>query len=440
MTSHQVQLLFVDIAAVLLLAKVFGAVAARLRQPPVVGEIVAGIALGPTLLHHTVVNSFFPSDVVTPLSALADVGVALFMFTIGLETDLGRLRARLPQALGTGLGSMLLPFAGGLVLACCLLRDPGRGPHAAFVVFIALSLSVTAFPVLARILADNGLTSSEEGLVAIAAAAVVDSSGWVALALVQAAMSLGSGSWRLVLLPLLVPLLFRLRPTVARFVLPGAAGAGPGKGRTAVALSGVLLAGAAGESMGLHFIFGAFLFGLVTPRGADEASLAFRADLLACCRQLAVLLLPLYFLVSGLQVDLSQFRARQLADLGAVLVVATGGKLVGGYLGGRCSGLSRRPAATVAALMNTRGLTELIFLGVGRQLGLLDRTLYSTLVLMAVITTVLTGPLLALLRRRGPQSGPRPRSGPRAQPVPKSADVPHRAAASASAAATGTPR
>ncbi len=414
MTSVQLQLLFVDVALILLLARGLGAVAARFGQPPVVGEILAGIALGPTLFHGALARTLFPTDIRPPLTALADVGLALFMFAVGLEMEGGVLRGRGRVAAGAAMGSTLVPFALGLGLGGYLLLDHHAAHRGAFVVFVGLSVSVTAFPVLARILADRKLAATDLGSVALAAAAAVDVAAWLALAAIQAVVGGGLQNWKIALtLPYLAVLLLVVRPLLRR-MLAGEDGEGPFAAHTfAVVLTGALASAAATEAAGLHFIFGAFLFGAVMPR---RGTAALRERYRERTGQAAALLLPVYFVTAGLSVNLGGLSGRDLADLAVIMAVAVVGKFAGTYLGARTQRLPPRPAAALGVLMNTRGLTELVILGIGLQLGLLDGRLYSLMVVMAVVTTVMTGPLLARVYTR-PVEVPRGARAPEPRPV-----------------------
>ncbi|WP_171166034.1 cation:proton antiporter [Streptomyces sp. I05A-00742] len=398
MTSHHIQWLFLDLALILVLARALGAVAARVGQPPVVGEILAGVMLGPSLLGDGPAGRLFPTDVRPFLTALANIGVALFMFTVGLELEHRALRGRTRVTAGASLGSTLVPFALGVGLAFYLLRGHHSDQRTAFVVFVGLSVSVTAFPVLARILSDRGLSRTEIGGLALAAAAVVDVVAWSALAAVQAAVG-GSGEhWRAALILPFAGGLLLLRPVLRRALGP----AGPDGALTsrafAVAVTGALLSAAATEAMDMHYIFGAFLFGAALPREGQDR---IREELAGRTEQLTTLLLPVYFVVAGLKVDLRGVGAEGIVELFVILFVAIAGKFLGTYAGARSQGLPGEASATLAALMNTRGLTELVILGVGLELGLLDGSLYSLMVVMALVTTAMTGPLLTLIGARG---------------------------------------
>ncbi|MGW7469039.1 cation:proton antiporter [Streptomyces xantholiticus] len=391
MDSHQAALLLFDLAFILVLAHGLGHLASRIGQPPVVGEILAGVLLGPTLFDGAVSDMLFPDHIRPLLGAMADVGVTLFMFGVGLEVERQALRGRGRTAVATGIGSTAVPFVMGIGLAYFLLRTHETDQKAAFIVFIGLSVSVTAFPVLARILTDRGLARTTIGGIALATAALVDVVAWAALAGVQASVGSEGRPWQVALvIPFAMVLVLFVRPWLRRWMT--AHGGRPATSWwLALVLIGALLCGAATEAMGMHYIFGAFLFGLIVP---SECGPALRADMMQHTRHVTAILLPVYFVVAGLKVDLRGFGWAESAELAVILLVAVAGKFGGTYLGARTAGLPGRPATALAALMNTRGLTELVILGVGLQAGLLDGRLYSLLVVMALVTTAMTGPLL----------------------------------------------
>jgi Kef-type K+ transport system membrane component KefB len=394
MTSQQTFTLMFDLALILALAHLLGALARRLDQPPVIGEILAGILLGPTLFHGALSRALFPVDVRPALTALADIGVVVFMFVVGLELDHTLVRGNRTRVVWVCVGSIALPLGLGTLLALHLWPDHHAPTRLGFVLFIGVAMSITAFPVLARVLRDRGMHRTEVGGVAMAGAALGDVAVWVLLAAVLACTD-GQQSWHILLvLPYLPVMLFGARPLLRRLVAARYADGRLTVGFLVLLVILVLVSGGLTEFFGLHFIFGAFFAGVIMPRQGTER---LRAEIRSRVGMVSgVLLLPVYFVVAGLSVNLSTVGVAGLGDLGLILLVAIGGKFVGAYLGSRAGGLPARSATTVGVLMNTRGLTELIILSVGLQLHLLDTSLYSLMVAMAVLTTAATGPLLRL--------------------------------------------
>ncbi|MEH0574673.1 cation:proton antiporter [Streptomyces sp. B21-108] len=399
MTTQQTTALLVGLAVMVLLARLLGALARRLGQPPVIGEVFAGIALGPTLFHGAISDALFPDTTRPLLSALAAVGVAIFMFIVGLEWDTTLIRGSGAIAPAVSISSVLLPFGLGTALGGYLMHDHGTGDKTAFMLFMGIAMSITAFPVLARILTDRGMTRTPLGVVALACASIDDVLAWSLLAAVVAISgSAGSDQWRILLaVPYLLGMAFVLRPALRQLARrQGSLRLTPTV--FACILAGLLLSAAATEWMGLHYIFGAFLFGAVLPRSGTAP---LRREVHDRLGQLsATLLLPVFFLVAGLKVDLSGLDASGLGDLGLILLVAVGGKFTGAYAAARLSRMPVRQSAALATLMNTRGLTELIVLNVGLQLGFIRQGLYSLMVVMAVVTTAMAGPLLAWILGR----------------------------------------
>ncbi|MDQ0937231.1 cation:proton antiporter domain-containing protein [Streptomyces turgidiscabies] len=395
-------MLLSDLAVIVGVARVLGALARRLRQPAVIGEILGGILLGPTLFDGEITSFLFPADVRPSLTTLANVGVCVFMFLVGLEFNRGLLRGQGRIAVSVSLSAVVLPFTLGALLALHLVAHHPTGDRLAFVLFLGTAMSVTAFPVLARILTDKGLIDTPIGGLALAAAAVDDVLAWSMLAAVTALAGAGGAPWQILLvLPYAAALVWIVRPLLARGARR-AATAGRPAGRLTARLTdaGVLLAVAAGlllsaratEWMGLHLIFGAFLFGIVMPR--EGASRLRRHAVPLVERLCSVLLLPVFFMVAGLKVDLSSMDATAFGELGLILLVAIGGKFVGAFVGARLNGVRPRHSTVLAVLINTRGLTELIVLTVGLQIGVLDQPLYSLMVVMALVTTAMAGVLL----------------------------------------------
>ena len=395
MSLNDVQLLLADVAIVIILARLLGAAAKRVGQPPVLGEILVAILLGPTFLHGRITATLFPPALISPLTALADIGLVLFMYVVGYEVDLRLIRGREHAALSVSVGSVALPLVLGSGLGVWLAHRNHVHHVATFALFIGTAMAATAFPVLARILTDRGLHRTRIGGLALASAAVADVLAWALLAVVVA-LAGSSPQWRILLaFPYAAVMFLFVRPLLRRLACAYQQAGRLTPNILATVLAGLLLSSYATNWMGLHFIFGAFLFGVVMPR---EDVLGLREEILARLEQISVLvLLPLYFVVSGLSINLSTIGHSGLEELGAILVVAVTGKLVGAYGGAQLAGIRGRNAGVMATLMNTRGLTELVILGVGLQLHILNKSLYSLLVVMALVTTAMSGPLLKLI-------------------------------------------
>ncbi|MEO3787453.1 cation:proton antiporter [Actinocorallia sp. B10E7] len=395
MTSDQLVILLFDLALVFAAACLIGSLARRVGQPPVIGEIIAGILMGPTLLDGAVGDLLFPPEARPYLTALADVGVALFMFTVGFELDHRLLRGMRRAVTTVSIGSVLPAFGLGVLLAWYLLPDGS----AASLLFLGVAMSVTALPVLARILHDRGMTRTPVAALALSSAAVTDAFAWLALAALTV-LAGHHGQWRLLLLPVLLALLSALRPAARRLMAHAERTGGSTQRVLALVVPGLLLSAACTEWMGLHFILGAFLFGLLLPK--DDLP-QIRTEVEDAVHKMGTsLLLPLFFVTAGLKVDLSRIGWDGLGHFALIMLVAMGGKSGGVFLAARLSGLHRPESATLAVLLNSRGLTELVMLSAGLSLGLLDQDLYSLMVLMAVLTTALTGPLLRLVVPRAP--------------------------------------
>jgi Kef-type K+ transport system membrane component KefB len=387
-----VDLLLLDIAIVLVAARTLGTAAQRLGQPRVIGEILAGVVLGPTLLGHLIGHRLFPASVLPSLTTLADVGLVLFMFVIGMGLDQTLVKGKGRVATGVAVGATVLPLALGCGLALRLAPTYSHGRTLSFVLFFGTAVSATAFPVLARIITDRGMQQIWLGGLALASAAVIDVIAWILLAIAVALASTGGqNSWHIMLVPAYVLLmLLGVRPLLRR-LLPAFERAGRlTPGMLSFVLTGLLASAWATQWMQIHFIFGAFLFGVLMPR-----SDVLVRQILERLEQLAVqLLLPMFFVITGLTVDLTALRLGAADVLAAILAVSIGGKLAGGYAGARLTGVSHHGSAVLAVLVNTRGLTEIVILTVGLQVHVLSSELYSLMIVMALLTTAMTGPLL----------------------------------------------
>lgn len=379
------------VAVVIIVARMAGALFRRIGQPPVIGEVIAGIALGPSLLGGWS-NGLFPLETRPLLRILASLGLAVFMFLVGLEMDLGLLtgrRHRISSAVAV-LGTAV-PFVLGIGLAMVLHPTHGVGDFLPFALFVGTAMSTTAFPVLARILQERDLYDKPLGVLTMASAAGDDVLTWATLAVVVAIVA-ATGAWTLPYILALcivfsVLMIFVVRPGLTRF-----RDRPLGPGELAMVVAGLLACAFATSAIGVHEIFGAFLLGAVFPRGR------LAEELRGSLESVAAILLPVFFVTTGLNVDIGSIGLEGLWQLGLILVVACAGKLIGTGLGARSQGLAVRESVALGVLMNTRGLTELVVLNIGRDLGVLGDPLFTLLVVMAVVTTVATSPLLDVVR------------------------------------------
>jgi Kef-type K+ transport system membrane component KefB len=389
-----------QIAVVLAAARVVGLAFRRIGQPQVVGEMVAGILLGPSLLGWAAPGlsaALFPPDSLGFLGALSQVGLLLFMFLVGLEFDPALLRGRGRAAVVTSHVSIAAPFALGIALAALLHPRLGEGVgFLGFALFMGAAMSVTAFPVLARILAERGLMRTRVGAITIACAAVDDVTAWSILAVVVAVVRADA-----VEVPLWLTLAgsvayvgFML--TVGRRLLRGLERFRRERGAVTqdlLALVLLLLLASAWttEALGIHALFGAFVFGAVLPKehGLIHGLSGKLEDVTV------VFFLPLFFAFTGLRTRIGLVSGAEMwIDCGLIVLVAVAGKFGGSTLAARATGLGWREAGALGVLMNTRGLMELVILTIGLDLGVISPTLFAMMVLMALVTTFMTTPLL----------------------------------------------
>jgi Kef-type K+ transport system membrane component KefB len=405
--SHPLPRLLVQIVAVIAVARVFGAIARRLGQPSVIGEMAAGIALGPSLMGALAPGAFaqlFPPASLGTLQLLSQLGVILFMFIVGLDFSWQHVRHRAHVAVVISNVSIVIPFALGALAALALYKDhaPAGIPLQAFALFMGIAMSITAFPVLARILAERNMADTPVGAMALTCAAVGDVTAWILLAFVVAVVSAGGSlanvvtmvamtagfvaAMILVIRPILGPF-FRTRPGQDAF----------SRERIAVAVGAALASALTTEVIGIHALFGAFVAGATLPAGDD-----FRAGLRDRLESFSsVLLLPLFFAFTGLRTQIGLIDSWSAVFLClAMIALATVGKLGGGALAARVMGMNWKDSFILGALMNTRGLMELIALNVGYDLGVISPQMFTVLVVMALVTTAMTGPLVDLVKRR----------------------------------------
>jgi Kef-type K+ transport system membrane component KefB len=407
-TGHPLAQLLLAVALVVAACKAAGWLAQRLGQPAVIGEITAGIVLGPSVFGAVwpgAAATLLPKAVMPQLNVLAQLGVVLFVFLTGLELNTKLLRGRGHLAVVVSHVSIAVPFLLGILLAVVAYTKfaPQGVGYLAFALFFGVSMSVTALPVLVRILMDLGMFRSEVGVVALTCALVDDVTAWSLLALVVALVTASSMTGVLLTVALtavFVGLLYLVvRPLLVRLVT----GVSASKLRTIAPLSvvAVLLCAMSTEWIGVHAMFGAFLFGMVFPRGnVIEEWLHEKAGGLT-----TALMLPLFFAYSGLRTDISLLAADAGLWLwcGAILLVAVAGKLGGSAIAARAVGESWNRSLQVGTLMNCRGLTELVVLNVGLDLGVLSPVLFTMLVIMALVSTAMAAPLAAWFARRDGQ-------------------------------------
>jgi Kef-type K+ transport system membrane component KefB len=401
--QHPLTILLLQISVVITAAKLFGIFFKRIGQPAVIGEIAAGIVLGPSLLGWLapdVMSFIFPDASLDTLQLLSQIGLILFMFIIGLEVDIEILKSRASAAVVISHVSIVFPYFLGVFLAWHLYSTyaPANIPFIAYGLFMGIAMSITAFPVLARIIREKKLTKTTAGGLAIICAAIDDVSAWCILALVVAIAKAGNISNALVtmFLSLVYVLVMML---VVKPILKKLSESRFEDGKADITFTGIvflLLIGSAfmAEVIGIHALFGAFLAGVIMP-----TSSSLRHVFTEKVEDVSVtLLLPLFFAFTGLRTQIGVLNEGHLWLLCIEIIgLAVVGKFVGSAIASRLVGQTWKDSLTIGALMNTRGLMELIVLNIGYELGILTTEIFTIMVLMALITTLMTGPALNLI-------------------------------------------
>jgi Kef-type K+ transport system membrane component KefB len=395
------------LSAVIIAARLLSAVFRHLHQPPVMGEVLAGILLGPSFLGW--IAPGFAAALISPgatqqLNVIAQLGVLLFMFLVGLEMNPSVLRKEPHATILIAQSGIAAPFLLGCILSLWLYPKLSGGgiTFTAFALFLGISMSVTAFPVLARILADRQMQSTPLGAMALACAAVGDVTAWCLLAFVVGVIqSQLAGAGLTLLLTILYMLLMfvAVRPLFVRLTARWERKLELDQSALATLCIVLLISSLITEFIGIHTLFGAFFFGAIIPHDSIAAKVLRKRlhDFVV------VLLLPAFFACTGLRTQISLIQGPQWAICAVIILVACLGKFGGSMAAARLTGMSARDAASIGILMNTRGLMELIVLNVGLDLGVISRQLFAMLVIMAVATTFATTPILdALARRRCP--------------------------------------
>jgi Kef-type K+ transport system membrane component KefB len=395
--------LLLALTVVVVVGRVVGRLFTIVGQPPVIGEVIAGILLGPSLLGYISPAAYayvLPPAVAPFLGIVAQLGIILYMFLVGLELNPDLLKGQVHATVATSHASIVLPFVLGTTLALYLYPRLSTNdiPFTNFALFLGVAMSITAFPVLARILSDRKMTHTRLGALALTSAAIGDVTAWFLLAfvvgvvqartdgaLLVAALTLGFAGFMLAI----------ARPVAARLARGG--DQPPTQGAIAFTLVCVLIAAMTTEVIGVHAIFGAFLLGAIIPH---DTALA-RALKQSLENVVTILLLPAFFAFSAMRTQVGLLSGWfEWAMCGLIVLVAVIGKFGGTLVAARATGLNWRDAASLGVLMNTRGLMELIVLNVGLDLGVISPALFTMMVLMALVTTMATTPLLQALNSR----------------------------------------
>lgn len=390
---------FLQMFVILAACRLVGLLARRLGQPQVVGEMIAGVFLGRSLLGFLapgVQQSLFPKESLKFLYVGAQLGVGLYMFLVGVEFDTATFRSRGRSAACVSAAGMFAPFVLGAGLAIALVKLPGlfseRATLFEAMLFLGAAMSITAFPMLARIIYERGLTGSALGTLALAAGAIGDAGAWCVLAIVLA--SFGAGPMVAIKAILGGTLYAVFMLTIGRRLLARLGPATEGAGRItpvvlAITLMLFMLAVWLTDSIGIHAVFGGFLLGIAMPRGFFARELQRQLEPFA-----VVFLLPMFFTFSGLNTRLDMVNSPQmLLVAGVVILIACLGKGGACWAAARLNGEDNRTALAVGTLMNSRGLMELIIINIGLQKGLIQAALFAIMVLMAIVTTLMASPM-----------------------------------------------
>jgi Kef-type K+ transport system membrane component KefB len=401
--EHLFATITVEIFVILALGRLLGALMRTIGQPQVMGEVVGGIMLGPSLLGWLAPGAsaaLFPPEATPYLKVLSEYGIIFFMFLVGLELDPALIRGRGGAAVMTSHASIIVPFVLGVALASQIYvqHAPAGVRFMSFALFMGAAMSITAFPVLARIMIERDLLKTRVGAVTIVAAAVDDVTAWCLLAFVvafvrstgvpQALSTLG------LVLAYVAVMFVVVQPLMGRFSAMVEHAGRLTQSMVAVVFLLVLGSAIATDKIGIHAIFGGFMMGAVMPKDG-----LFTRELVEKVEDFAVVfLLPIYFAYTGLRTRIGLMDSAEMwIQCGLVIGVATLGKFGGSTLASRVTGLGWREAAALGVLMNTRGLMELVILNIGYDLGVISPELFAMLVIMAIVTTLATTPILAWL-------------------------------------------
>lgn len=401
--THPLAILLLQIITIILVARFFGFICKKIKQPTVIGEIVAGIFLGPSFIgsHFPEFSGFlFPKQSLSNLQFLSQIGLILFMFIVGMELDLKMLKNKAKDAVIISHASIIFPFTLGLGLAYYIYQTfaPPTINFLSFALFTGIAMSITAFPVLARIVQEKGLTKTKLGTIVITCAAADDITAWCILAAVIAIVKAGSVLSSLYTIAMALAYVFIMLKLVRPFLKnvgdKYSNKEGLSKPIVAVFFITLLLSSYVTEVIGIHALFGAFMAGVIMP-----ATTSFRNIFIEKVEDVSlVLLLPLFFVFTGLRTQIGLLNEPYLWEIcGLIVLVAVTGKFVGSSLAAKFVGQSWKESLMIGALMNTRGLMELIVLNIGYDLGVLNPQVFAMMVIMALVTTFMTAPALSLI-------------------------------------------
>jgi Kef-type K+ transport system membrane component KefB len=403
--KHPLALLLAQIVTIIVVARFFGFIFKSIGQPTVIGEIIAGIILGPTVVGYYFPGfseNLFPAKSLGNLQLLSQVGLILFMFIVGMELDLKILKNKADDAVVVSHASIIIPFSLGMGLAYFIYETfaPGGIQFSSFSLFIGIAMSITAFPVLARIVQERGIHRTRLGAIVITCAAVDDISAWFILAIVIAIVKAGSFLSALYIIALalvyLVIMIKVVRPFLQRIGELHASRENLTKPIIAIFFMVLIASAYATEVIGIHALFGAFVAGVIMPDNVK-----FRSIFIEKVEDVSlVLLLPLFFVYTGLRTEIGLLNELFLWKItGLIILVAIVGKFLGSALAARFVGQSWKDSLTIGALMNTRGLMELVVLNIGFDLGVLTPEVFTMMVIMALVTTFMTGPALTFINK-----------------------------------------
>ena len=404
-TEHPLSIMLLQIVVILSVARLIGYIFQRIGQQSVIGEITAGIILGPSLLGWLMPDVFsflFPASSLPNLQLLSQIGLVLFMFIIGMELDINTLKSRASEAILVSHVSIVFPYFLGVGLAYFLYESyaPSNISFVAFGLFMGIAMSITAFPVLARILKERNITKTRAGSMAIISAAIGDVSAWCILPFVIAIARAGdiSNAWFSILLTgvYVLAMLFGVRPVLSKLSKRFYAEGNLHSTFTATVFLILLASAYMAEVIGIHALFGAFLAGAIMPNNFSLRNLfTERIEDVS-----TFLLMPLFFAFTGLRTQIGLLNDTHLWFICSIIVLlAVAGKLIGSAFASKLVGYSLKDSLSIGVLMNTRGLMELIVLNIGYDLGILKPEIFTMMVFMALATTFMTAPALNLIEK-----------------------------------------